>query len=156
MKPETADKIREREIRLIKIAQRELHMDDATYRSMLMAIARVKSATELDWTGRKKVLDHLKACGFKVKSSPAPASKHGDDGRYRKIRALWTQLRKMQAVEQDTDQAVRAYIKRTTGKDDFQFLNQHQIATVIESLKGWIARLEQNRDAVLKKEQAHV
>jgi len=155
MKPETADKIREREIRLIHVAKRELGMEDDTYRDMLFAVARVRSAAELDFTGRKKVLDHMKACGFKVKTA-APANKHAADGRYRKIRALWSQLHMMRAVEKDSDQAVRAYIKRTTGKDDFQFLNQHQVATVIESLKSWIARLEQNRDAVLKQEEAHV
>src|SRR3569623_543356 len=150
MKPETADKIREREIRLIHVAKRVLGMEDDTYRAMLFAVARVRSAAELDFTRRKKVLDHMQACGFKV-TTAAPANTHAA-GRYWKFRALLSQLHMMRAVEKDSDQAVRAYIKRTTGKDDFQFLNQHQVATVIESLKSWIARLEQNRDAVLKQE----
>lgn len=148
MKPETADKIREREIRLIHVAKRDLQLDDETYRAMLWSLARVRSSKELDFTGRKKVLDHLKARGFKVKV--APANKNAGDSRYRKIRALWAELRKRQMVEKDTDQAVRAFIKRTTGAEDFQFLNNHQINTVIESLKSWIDRADANRDAVLR------
>ena len=54
-----------REIQLIKIAQKQLGMDDETYRAMLWTVARVKSSTELDFAGRSKVLDHLKACGWK-------------------------------------------------------------------------------------------
>lgn len=57
---------RKREIQLIKIAQKQLDMDESTYRDMLWTVARAKSSTELDFAGRKKVLDHLKACGFKV------------------------------------------------------------------------------------------
>jgi phage gp16-like protein len=58
--------LKRREITLIQIARQQLGMDDATYRDMLWSVARVKSSTELDFAGRKKVLDHLKACGFKV------------------------------------------------------------------------------------------
>lgn len=74
MKPQTAPDIRKREIAIIKIAQKQLGIDDDTYRAMLWTVARVKSAADLDWAGRKKVLDHLKAKGFKIKSRPAPAA----------------------------------------------------------------------------------
>lgn len=56
--------IKRREITLIHIAKQQLGMDDETYRAMLWSVARVKSSTELDFAGRKKVLDHLKACGW--------------------------------------------------------------------------------------------
>lgn len=141
MKPELASKIREREIRLIHVAKRELQLDDDTYRSMLWSIARVKSSKDLDFTGRKKVLDHLKARGFKVKNSPA--NKNATDAEYRKVRALWKELHAAGAVEHDTDEAVRAYVKRMTKKEDFKFLNSWQARTVIEGLKKWIKRLEQ-------------
>lgn len=65
-----------RDIQLIKIAQKQLDMDDASYRAMLWTVARVKSATELDFAGRRNVIDHLKKCGFKVqanKNAGAPA-----------------------------------------------------------------------------------
>lgn len=139
-KPQTADKIREREIRLIHVAKRELGLDNDTYRDMLFALARVRSSSDLDWTGRKKVLDHMKASGFKVRNSPA--NKNAKDGEYRKVRALWKELHAIGAVEHDTDDAVRAYVKRMTKIDDFKFLNGWQTRSVIESLKKWIKRVE--------------
>lgn len=140
MKPAQANDIKRREIQLIHIAKGELGMDEDTYRAMLFAVARVRSSSDLDWTGRKKVLDHMKACGFKVKRSPA--NKNAIEPEYRKVRALWTSLHKMGAIEHDTDEAVRAYIKRIVNVDDFRFANGHQARTVIESLKKWIERLE--------------
>jgi phage gp16-like protein len=140
----STEDVKKREVRLIKIAQRELKMDDDTYRAILFSIARVQSATDLDAAGRRKMLAHLKACGFKVKS--APASRNASDGRYRKIRVLWKQLKGCGLVDNDTDQAVRAYILRTTGCEDFQFLNDHQVGTVIESLKKWLTRADQQSE----------
>lgn len=58
--------IRNAEIATIKIAIKQLGMDDGTYRDMLWTVARVRSAADLDWTGRKKVIDHLVGCGAKV------------------------------------------------------------------------------------------
>lgn len=74
MKPQTATDIRKRELAMIHVAKSQLGLDDDTYRAMLWTVARVKSAADLDWAGRKKVLDHLKAGGFKIKSRPAPAA----------------------------------------------------------------------------------
>ncbi|ARU30876.1 hypothetical protein CAP31_03750 [Sulfuriferula sp. AH1] len=71
----TAPDIRKRELAQIHVAKTQLCLDDETYRAMLWTVARVKSAADLDWTGRKQVLDHLKAKGWKktTKSRPAPA-----------------------------------------------------------------------------------
>src|SRR3954451_22488760 len=99
MKPETVAQIREREIRLIHVAKRELQLDDETYRAMLWSIARVKSSKDLDFTGRKKVLDHLKARGFKVRSKPAPSRQLAQDAESKKIRALWLFLHQIGVVQ---------------------------------------------------------
>ena len=136
--PATAADIQKREVRLIKIAQRELGSDDETYRDMLWNLAKVRSASDLDWQGRKKVLDHMKKSGFKVKSSAA--NRNAAAPTYRKIRALWTEMHVAGVIQHDTDAAVQAYVKRLTAVDDYQFLNQHQIVTVIESLKRWQRR----------------
>ena len=67
---------RNRELAQIHIARQQLGMDDDAYRDVLWTVARVRSAADLDWSGRKRVLDHLKACGFKVKPKKiAPAHK---------------------------------------------------------------------------------
>ena len=63
---QSAASIRNRELAHIHIAKTKLGMDDETYRNVLWTVARVKSSKDLDWSGRKRVLDHMKACGFKV------------------------------------------------------------------------------------------
>ncbi|MFA7269866.1 MAG: regulatory protein GemA [Sterolibacterium sp.] len=64
----SAPELRRREIAMIKVAQKQLGMDDATYRDMLELVTGKRSAADLDWQGRKKVIDHLKAKGFSIKS----------------------------------------------------------------------------------------
>lgn len=82
-----------KDIQLIHIAKQQLGMDDDTYRAMLWACARVKSSTELDFAGRKKVLDHLKGCGFKTtKAAARPAPAKDKAAQVGKIRALLIQL----------------------------------------------------------------
>jgi phage gp16-like protein len=156
MAPQTADKDRERDLRLIHVAKRELALDEETYRAMLCSVAGVRSAKYLDVTGRKKVLDHLKERGFKVKVA-APASNDAADSRYRKIRVLWKQLHDSGKVAHNTEHAVRSYIKRMTHLEDFQLLDDLQVSMVIEALKKWLARSEQpaDADASNTKEDSH-
>lgn len=74
MRTKTAADVRKTELAQIHIARQQLGMDDETYRDMLWTVARVRSSADLDWVGRKRVLDHLKACGFKVKPKRLPAA----------------------------------------------------------------------------------
>ena len=54
----------------IHLAKKQLSMTDDDYRAMLWTQGRVKSAGDLDYAGRQRVLDHLKAIGFKLAASP--------------------------------------------------------------------------------------
>lgn len=62
----TAEQLRKSELAQIHIAKGQLGMDDGTYRDMLWTVGRVRSASDLDWAGRKRVMDHLKACGARI------------------------------------------------------------------------------------------
>ena len=70
----TAQDVRNSELAQIHIAQAQLGMDDDTYRNVLWTVARVRSSKDLDWSGRKRVLDHMKACGFKVRPTRLPTA----------------------------------------------------------------------------------
>ena len=70
----TAQDVRNSELAQIHIAQAQLGMDDDTYRNVLWTVARVRSSKDLDWSGRKRVLDHMKACGFKVRPKRLPTA----------------------------------------------------------------------------------
>ena len=51
---------RNRELAVIHIRAGELALDDAAYREMLQEVAGVRSAADLDESGRLRVLEHLK------------------------------------------------------------------------------------------------
>lgn len=53
----------------IHVAKKQLGMTEEDYRAMLWTQGRVTSSSDLDHTGRQRVLDHLKACGFKPVAS---------------------------------------------------------------------------------------
>lgn len=66
---------RRNDLAKIHVAKKQLGLDDETYRDMLWTLARVRSAADLDDAGRKAVLEHLQARGFrpKRKRGPTPA-----------------------------------------------------------------------------------
>ena len=137
-----------KDIQLIHIAKQQLGLDDETYRAMLWAVARVKSSTELDFAGRKKVLDHLKGCGFEVKTrKPVPSlsrrpatRKMADDPQSKMMRALWLQLHEAGKVRNPDESALAAFVKRQTKVEALQWLTTKQACAVIEELKKWLAR----------------
>jgi len=74
MKP--ARDIRQKELGAIHIAAKQLGLDRDAYEAMLWTVARVRSAADLDWAGRKRVLDHLAACGARI-GGKRPATEWG-------------------------------------------------------------------------------
>lgn len=77
MKP--APDLRKRELAAIHVAKAQLGLDDGTYRDMLWTVARVRSAADLDWAGRKRVLDHLASRGAKI-GGKRPSTSSGRAG----------------------------------------------------------------------------
>ena len=140
MKPARADQIRKREIQLIHVGKSALKMDEDSYRAMLFACGRVKSSTELDWTGRKRVLDHLKKCGFTPSKPKAVKIATDESPQMKKIRALWLTLADEGVVKNRSEKALGAYIKRQSGVDAKQWLHGVEASRVIEALKAWAAR----------------
>jgi phage gp16-like protein len=51
---------RKADLATIHICKADLALDDDTYRDMLFAVARVRSAADLDAGGRAAVIDHLR------------------------------------------------------------------------------------------------
>ncbi|WP_426122076.1 regulatory protein GemA [Methylococcus capsulatus] len=55
----------------------------------------------------------------------------------RKIRALWLGLHQAGIVRDPNESALAAYVKRMTGVEALQWLDEHQASRVIEQLKKW-------------------
>lgn len=58
--PKPVNPARNAELAAIHIAKAEANMADESYRDMLWTLARVRSAADLDYAGRHRVLDHLR------------------------------------------------------------------------------------------------
>lgn len=79
----------------IHVAKKALNMTDEDYRAMLWTQGRVHSASDLDHAGRQRVLDHLKACGFKpaaAKNAKRPARPTPAPDKLKLIRRIRAQL----------------------------------------------------------------
>ncbi len=137
-----------REIQLIHVARQQLGIDDDTYRTLLNDRFGVASSKNMDWKQRKRLLDHFKACGFKVKSTgkatgavkTKPSRALAADPESRKIRSLWILLHELGAVRNPSEEALAIYVKRLTKVDALQWITGDQAETVIETLKKWAMR----------------
>ena len=58
---------RQKDLAKIHIAKKQLGLDDATYREMLMQVSGVDSAADLNAAGRRQVLAHLGRSGFSAR-----------------------------------------------------------------------------------------
>lgn len=126
----------QKEVAKIHIAKNELGMDDETYRAMLHTVGKVSSSKALDHAGRAKVLEHLKACGWKPKNAIMKA-RPSDDAKIKLCRALWIELHELGKVYNPEAAALQRYAQRQTKIARLEWMNDKQLNTVIESLKKW-------------------
>ncbi|WP_119301122.1 gp16 family protein [Dongia deserti] len=139
---------RKKELAKIHLAKKALGLDDDTYRSLLIRVAGKDSAGDLDQAGRTKVLDYFKAKGFddrRIKRA-GPGSKSGarplaEGAEASKMRALWLALFQLGEVQESGEAALAKYAERMTGKAALQWLDQRDVAKVINTLRAWCGRL---------------
>ena len=122
---------RNRELAMIHIAAKQLGLDDDAYRDMLWAVGRVRSAGDLDYAGRQRVIEHLKACGFQAKPGrkPFPGRPHNIDRH--------PQLKKIEALLADAKRPwayVDGMAEKMFGKERVAFCNQDEWQRIIAAL----------------------
>lgn len=125
----------------IHIAKKQLQMEDDAYRALLQSVAGVSSAAKLDFHGLNAVLNRLQALGFKAKRNPLKtgptSSKKASQSN--KVRAIWLTMAEQDIIQNKSEQALMAYIKRMT-KGKYlapQFCPPRVAQQLIESLKKW-------------------
>lgn len=145
-----------RNIELMKIHQAASAMnliqpgDDSAYRDMLWAVARVRSAKELDGAGRERVLAHLASVGWVDPRPFVPHSRRTPRPMPQPalIRHLWDSLGRAGQLKEPSDAALRAFVRRQSaayhpdrvGYDAPELLPELVAQRVIEHLKKWCAR----------------
>jgi phage gp16-like protein len=128
---------RKRDLGHIHQGKAALQWSDDDYRFHLRSLTGKTSSAELDRAGRRKVLDHMAACGFKPK---AKAFKPFDQAA--KIQWLWKQIDKAKGLRDASAEALLAFVGRTTGSgvSDLKFLPVRDASKVIEALKAMLDR----------------
>lgn len=141
--PKTDEDLRRRELAQIHIAKKDTGMAEDTYRSVIRHISkgRTDSAGSLDFTERKRLLEHLRACGFKPGSKPASKRPRAPyPGRPHQIDSsapTAAQLGKVEALLADAGRAwayADGMAKRMFDKDRVAFCNGAELQKLIASL----------------------
>ncbi|KGS44697.1 hypothetical protein X992_786 [Burkholderia pseudomallei MSHR5492] len=135
-KSDRGPQARQRLIRLIHVAKRDLAMADDSYRAVLKQIGKKESAADLTIPDLERVLEHLKRCDFKVRSKKG-ARGQADDEQSKMIRGLWLELADRGVVQNRSEEALGAFVKRMTHVDALEWLSSAQASRVIEHLKKW-------------------
>lgn len=146
MKAAPSNPNRLRLIKLIHVARRDLQMDEDTYRLMLAGMKGLDGATstaDLSVPNLYRVLEQLKAKGFKVRPKGKGKRPQAADPQSKKIRSLWLTLRDQGAINDASEEALVAFVKNMTGVEALQWLSGEQASQVIENLKQWAGRTKQ-------------
>ena len=130
----TAD--RNADLARIHIAKKQLGLDDDTYRDMLWSIGRVRSAGDLDFAGRRKVLEHLRSRGFKTDfKKPRPAT--GWEWVNNAAGEKQPMLRKIAVMLRDADRSkeyVDGMAKKMCHVERIEFCTPKQLHDVVSAL----------------------
>lgn len=124
---------RNAELAKIHLAKKALGLDDETYRAMLWTLARVRSAKDLDDFGRRAVLDHLKARGFKgrAKGRSTPADDRA---------ALINKIRRQMTEANVFSNYVDGMSKKMFQVERFEWCDQDQLRKLVAALNYHIKR----------------
>lgn len=123
-------------IKAVQTGRSMLGLSEEEYRLLIGSVSGgKKSSRELTIRQLREVLEAMRKLGFR------PATER----QMLKIRALWHCLADEGVVRSDTERSLSAYIFRIT-KKAANVCKAEDLAKVIETLKKWIGRIE-NQEA---------
>lgn len=132
-------------ISVIHVAKGQLGMDDDTYRAFLHKTVGKKSCKGLNNKELMRVLDAMKAAGFK-KQHTHKRKALVSDPQAKKIRAVWLMMANAGEIHNRSEAAIDAFVRRICGRG-LESATVKQCQAVIECLKNWADRTEDKRIA---------
>jgi phage gp16-like protein len=138
-KEEAMKSLKQSNLAKIKIAQKQLGMDDSTYREFLARTVGQTSAAHLTLTEQYTVLAELERLGFRP-TKPKKGFKMYAHATSRKLVMQWRELYRLGHVANQSDAALCQWIKAQTGKASPDWLEPTEARRLIEALKAWIDR----------------
>lgn len=148
--------IRRAKMAKVKIAIKQLDMDDHSYRAMLERITGNRTLTLCLENEIDDVIRELERLGFTAKAPKSAASprKLDDSPEGKLIRAIWLQLHAIGEVKNPSEAALMAYVLRVGKVSAIQWLSASKTELVIETLKKWAVRVFPTKLADLWRELA--
>jgi len=150
-KPESTSKGGDRRAqlyRLLAVGQRELQLDEETYRLILRQYGATEkggkvSAKTMTVAQLEQALEHLKRSGFKVKRTGTRLSTaKWRKARIAKLNAMWTLLADKGHVRDRSEQAMHRWcVGQVKSLERLEWADGHQLNQAIEALKGWCVRV---------------
>ena len=126
----TAAALRNKELGFIHSAAKALGMDDDTRRDLMERLTGKRSAADLDWRGRKVVIEHLKAAGGKAPAKTRPTIAADKAPLVRKIRALLIN----HPAGRKPDSYADGISKQMFGVDNYTWCSLDQLHKIAQAL----------------------
>lgn len=123
----------------IHVARKQLGLDDDAARDLYAVVTGKRSLREMTAGEQDRVVQELRRRGFKPAEK---AIRKGLEGKYApKLQALWIAAWNLGIVENRSDEALVAFVKRQAQVDHVRFLHDPaDAAKAIEGLKAWMTR----------------
>ncbi|MCV0428858.1 MAG: regulatory protein GemA [Roseibium sp.] len=123
----------------IHVLKNKAKLDEDTYRDIVERETGQRSSKNLSDADRLKVIQALEPLAPKQDTSRAT-------GKFaKKLQALWIAGYNLAVINNKSDQAMMAFLRRQTGLDHHRFLQDERDATkAIDALKLWIRRATGN------------
>lgn len=123
----------------IHAMSKELQLSDDSYRDVLERVTGQRSAALCPDDKLYDVVSEFERLGAGRKTNGKRP--FAGSAMAMRCRALWLNLWHLDELESGSEQALAAFVKRQTGREDLRFCNAEQLATVIEALKDMCSRV---------------
>jgi phage gp16-like protein len=132
----------------VKIAQKEMGLDDDLYRQILFDVTGHVSAAECSERELVAVVDRFKARGWKPKVAAGKVAKArpADHPLAGKARAMWISLHQLAAIRDPSEQALETFACAQLKCDRFQWADQAKGYKLVEALKAMAERAGWSQD----------
>ncbi|KQX34097.1 hypothetical protein ASD04_17810 [Devosia sp. Root436] len=145
--PKSTSGLPGKKIALLHVAKRDLHLSDDDYRAMLVQVAGVASATELDLLGFERVIAHLTRLGFKSTWSKRTFGNRAgmaSPSQVDLIRKLWGEYHH-QGNDETAEAALNTWLTRYHHVSALRFVTAEIAGRIIPGLKAMAARNQHGR-----------
>ena len=124
----------------LHVARKQMALDEATYRALLLRVTGKDSARDMAEDDLKAVLDEMGRLGWMAQPCSTKLG-WSQKPHVRKVFALWAALERAGGVRaEDGRAALRHFCQRQTGVATVEWLTPEQARNVTEALKAMLAR----------------